>query len=278
LLGLRVAARVPAYFDVLIDGFRRGTVGRSVHLGHWDEAPREPTRPGEFERAQARLDEILLGASEVRDGQCIVDVGCGFGASLQKVDAGHRRMRLLGVNIDARQLAICRELVPRGDNALRWVLADACELPLADSCADRVLCVEAMFHFAARRAFFLEAGRVLRPGGALVLSDIFVAPAAADPTAPRARVEAALRGGYGPWPEVWCEPTLHDELARAAGLRRVWSQDATRPTCPSHRFTVPRGVDDDGGDPGLRAALTLKRLHERGALTVAYMRFDKTGA
>ena len=277
---MSVTERVPAYFDHLIDGFRRGTVGRSVHLGHWDDAAGragEPMRPGEFERAQARLDEIMLEMADVRDGQAVVDVGCGFGASLQRIDEGHRHMRLLGVNIDARQLAICRELVPHRHNALRWVLADACALPLGGASADRMLCIEVMFHFASRRTFFLEAGRVLRPGGALVLSDMFVAPSAMNPGAPRAAVEAALREGYGPWPDVWCEDATHEQLARAAGLRRVWSADATANTCPSHRFTIPRGLDDDGGDPGLRAALALRRLHERGALRYVYMRFDKAG-
>ncbi len=276
LLGLTVA-RVPAYFDVLIDAFRRGRVGRSVHLGHWDDAPGGPPRSGEFERAQARLDEILLGAADLRDGQRVLDAGCGFGASLERIDAAHRRMRLVGVNVDPRQLAICRQLAPRPGNTLSWVLADACALPLADASVDRVLCVEALFHFASRGAFFREVGRVLRAGGVLVLSDLVVRPAALDAATSRAAVETALRGGYGPWPDVWGDEGGHDELARAARLTRAWSADATPHTRRSHRFTVPRGVVDDGGDPGLRAALTLERLHEAGALAVSYLRFDKTG-
>ena len=39
-----------------------------------------------------------------------------------------------------------------------------------------VLSIEAMFHFAARRRFFAEAARVLRPGGVLVASDIVLTP------------------------------------------------------------------------------------------------------
>jgi len=47
-----------------------------------------------------------------------------------------------------------------------------CRLPFPDASFNHVLCVEAMFHFASRRTFFAEAARVLKPGGAMVASDI----------------------------------------------------------------------------------------------------------
>lgn len=265
---------MPPYFDLLIDAFRRGSVGRAVHLGHWDDPARAVAArpmPGEFERAQARLDEILLGAAAIEPGHAVLDAGCGFGGTIEQIDARHDRMRLVGVNVDPRQLAICRQLHTRRANTLAWVEADACVLPFADAAFDRVLCVEAIFHFRSRRAFFVEAARVLRPGGALVLSDILVTVDARD-----AAVEAALRDGYGPWPEVWSDDVTHADAARAAGLTPAWRFDATSQTRPSHRFTVPPGVDESSApDPGLRAALTLKRLHEHGGLGYAYMRFDR---
>lgn len=271
---MTVRPPVPAYFDFLIDAFRRGGVGRAVHLGHWDDPARANTTaptPGEFERAQARLNEILLDAADLQPGHAILDVGCGFGGTLEQIDARHEPVLLVGLNVDPRQLSICRELKPRRGNTLGWVEADACGLPFADAAFDRVLCVEAMFHFQSRRAFFLEAARVLRPGGALVFSDILVSGASH-----HAAVEAALREGYGPWPEVWCDQTTHAEHARAAGLTLAWRLDATKQTRPSHRFTVPPPADlSTARDPGLRAALTLKRLHDDGQLAYAYMRFDK---
>ena len=36
LLGMSMTAAVPPYFDFLIEAFRRGEFGRSVHLGHWN--------------------------------------------------------------------------------------------------------------------------------------------------------------------------------------------------------------------------------------------------
>jgi MPBQ/MSBQ methyltransferase len=275
---LTMKPRVPAYFDFLIDGFARGLFGRCVHLGHWDQSLEGFTgAPDEFAKAQDRLDEILLGMADLRNGQSILDVGCGFGGSLQKVDRRFANLRMVGVNIDPRQLAICRQLEPREGNVFEWTLADACDLPFADATFDCVLCIEAMFHFASRREFFRDASRVLRPGGVLVISDLILERPAAGPELPGFCIEAMLRDGYGPWPEPWGEAADDRALAGAAGLACTQFLDATAQTCPSHRFTVPGDLGDrrDPGEPTLRAGLMLKWLHEHGYLRCVYMRFDK---
>jgi len=270
---------VPAYFDFLIDGFARGQIGRSVHLGHWDQPSEvETSRPGEFARAQERLDEILLEMADLADGQSILDVGCGFGGSLQKVDNRFENLRMTGLNIDPRQLAICRQLRPKEGNKLEWIEADACCLPFADQTFDRVLCIEAMFHFTSRRAFFHEAARVLRPGGVLAATDLYLDRSAPGTGLPGFCFEAILNDGYGPWPEPWGDEVGDRNLGTAAGLACIRFRDATEETRPSHCFTVPGHLDGrrDPGTSTLRAGLMLKWLHENGHLRCVYMRFDKT--
>src|SRR5262249_23553147 len=123
LLGMNMSSQVPPYFDALIDGFRRGQVGRQVHLGYWDEPPSldTPPQPGECEQAQQRLDEIMLGLADLHDGLAVLDIGCGFGGTLEAVNRSLTNMRLVGVNIDARQLDICRDLRPRAGNRFDWL-------------------------------------------------------------------------------------------------------------------------------------------------------------
>jgi SAM-dependent methyltransferase len=50
------------------------------------------------------------------------------------------------------------------------VLADLHRLPFRDRCADAVLSTQTLEHLREPRAFFAEAARVLRPGGALWLT------------------------------------------------------------------------------------------------------------
>lgn len=270
---------VPPYFDDLIDGFQRGEGGRFVHLGYWERPPSTDRRPlgGEFETAQERLNDILLAMADLHDGQVVLDVGCGFGGTAERINERHRDMHITGVNVDLRQLDICREIEARNGNELRWELADACELPFPDAGFDRVLCIEAMFHFPSRRRFFEQAARVLRPGGVLVASDIVLTRPGAHPSAPVFPIEASLQEGFGPWPDLWGTDADHRRLGDDAGLQLERVHDATLETTPSHRFTVPGNADDqrDPGDPTMRASMALRWLHREGYLEYLNMRFSK---
>ena len=264
---------IPSYFDYLIKGFWSGRVGRNVHLGYWDEPPSvdTPCGPQEFEAAQARLTEILIDLADLRGGNSVLDIGCGFGGTLEAV--GKRPgMRLAGVNVDRRQLEICRTL-PACDNPLSLIMADACALPFRRASFERVFCVEAMFHFRARDIFLREAAEVLCDGGRLVLSDILLRSPRGRAGLSATAIEAAIRREYGPWPQLWIGINEVLDAARQAGLRPDRVVDATRQTLPTYRVTAPQ--EHDGSPPGLSAGGTLRWLHANGHLSYLCMSFTK---
>lgn len=91
------------------------------------------------------------------EGALVVDVGCGE-APYRAMLAGFTRY----VGLDAPG---------HPDSGSRAdVLGDACALPLRAAVADAVLCTEVLEHVVDPAALLSEAHRVLKPGGALLLS------------------------------------------------------------------------------------------------------------
>ncbi len=258
---------VPAYLDAMLAAHASGRAGRSVHLGYWP--PGQTCEHDDFGAAQARLDDLVIDAAALGDGLTVLDVACGLGGLLATLDTRFRGMELTGVNHDPRQLDACHRVRPRPDTILRWVEADACRLPFADASFDRVLCVEAMFHFRSRDAFLREAFRVLRLDGRLVVTDILLKPPADDGAA-RA-VHADLLAAYGPWPEPWSSAGHLGGRFAAAGFADVSLADLTAATLPSYLFLLPDGGDPATGSRGLpsddplgRSLTALHRLHAGG--------------
>jgi MPBQ/MSBQ methyltransferase len=255
---------LPPYFDGLIAARRAGAVGRDVHLGYWDDPPalNVPPVQREFDHAQMRLSERIVDRVPLCPGQAILDVACGFGGTLAAFDRRNDGIALTGLNIDGRQLALCRDAVSRTGNSLSLVRADACALPFPPASFDHAVCVEAMFHFSSRQAFLAEAARVLRPGGLLAITDIlFRQPDGVDP----ATIAAIIRREYGPWPELWIEP----RAIQNAALDLLEYQDWSAATLPSYRTISP-----DGSAP-LNAGAMFRLLHAGGWLTYAMFLFRR---
>ncbi len=270
----------PPYFDDLIDAYRRGVTERSVHLGYWRDAD-----DGDFAGAQARLDQLMIDLAGIDAGQSVLDVGCGFGGTLARVNETYQRMRLVGINIDERQIDICRRIASDAENVVTWHIADAARLPFAGASFERVLCVEAMFHFASRRQFFAEAARVLKPGGVLAGTDILISPSARSAPFP---IEAILQAGFGPWPDVWGSDADHAHLAAlldrtsGAGGNGLIGEvhDITAEVAPSYRYTAPHDADpgDASAPAPMRASAALRWLHDQGWLQYVSFRFERPRA
>jgi SAM-dependent methyltransferase len=182
-------------------------------------------------------------------------------------------MRLVGLNIDRRQIDICRSLAARASNTLSFVLADACALPCKPGSFDRLLCLEAMFHFASRRVFLRQAADALREGGRLALTDILLTNPASNAPIDIGLLERTMRHEYGPWPDLWTGRANILELARESGLVLDRIIDATAQTLPTYRMTAP---GDQQALPARPTAGGLMRwLHRNGYLSYLGFAFTK---
>lgn len=153
----------------------------------------ETLRPGGL-----ALTERALAACRFPSRARILDLGCGPGATLSRL----READLCAVGLDASSLfaaeaaAIAPALQGRGQ-----------ALPFRDGCLDGVFCECVLSASGDAEACLTEIARVLRPGGMLMLSDLYLrqgdAPAAglgcvAGAVTPEAQTQRLIAAGLTP--------------------------------------------------------------------------------
>ncbi|WP_437167876.1 class I SAM-dependent methyltransferase [Falsiroseomonas sp. E2-1-a4] len=282
---VRASVSLP-YIDQLLAQLARGNTaleqsfGRHIHWGYWpDPASAQPDRPEDYAQAAERLSLELLDLADITPGMRVLDAGCGFGGTLACLQDRVELLDLTGLNIDPRQLQRARQLSePRPGSSLRFVAGDACTLPFADASFDRVLAVECIFHFPSRAAFLAEVRRVLRPGGALVISD-FVPASAWVPMARMARWPVLERLNLFGACDVTCSAAGYRRMAAQAGLPVTTLRDITRHTLPTYAFLgrmLARGTKRGFGQNLARSGLgMLDWVGRRGLLRYSLLRFDR---
>jgi SAM-dependent methyltransferase len=194
----------------------------------------------EADMAYRRRARILLDYLELRDGERVLDLGCGMGFYLMAM-SNLRSLRLLGLDGDRGRLGWARrERVPAG-----LVQGELDRLPLPDASVDKILLTEVLEHVPDDRRALAEIRRVLRPGGILAIS----VPHARYPFwwDPINRVWTGLGGApirSGPVVGIW---TLHERLyrpdillarVREAGFDVELAEEATHYSFPFIHFIV----------------------------------------
>jgi len=113
-------------------------------------------------------DAALLRRFAARCGGAgaVLDVGCGPAGHVGRFVAG-LGPRVVGVDLAPRSLSVARRL---NDPALRFVAADMRALPFADGACTAVVAFYSLIYEADPAAALREMGRVLRPGGALLVA------------------------------------------------------------------------------------------------------------
>jgi SAM-dependent methyltransferase len=122
--------------------------------------------------SDADIVRLIREAARVGAGQAVLDVACGPGlvALALAESVGH----VTGLDLTPAMLDKARELQrQRGLANLSWDLGRADALPYPDSSFDAVLTRFSFHHLTEPARALAEMVRVCRPGGRVVVSDVF---------------------------------------------------------------------------------------------------------
>jgi ubiquinone/menaquinone biosynthesis C-methylase UbiE len=159
----------------------------------------------------------------------VLEVGCGVGAVLAVLGQEFPGVRLVGVDIEPKQLEFARGHLERAGVEATLVEADARALPFDDESFDHVWMMWLLEHIADAPAALREARRVLTPGGRITAIEVDYSTARAVPSTPavdvliRAMVHAMAASGWsdaGTRLPGWLAETGFREIDE--GERTVW--------------------------------------------------------
>lgn len=130
-----------------------------------------------------RIDLARAARGQPRD---VLEIGCGVGAQLKILARRYPDLRLTGVDRSESQLARAATVVAPEIAAGRVILrhADGATLPFADGSFDGVFLCWLLEHVPDPALVLAEARRVLRPGGVIYATEVFLATLYIEPAVP----------------------------------------------------------------------------------------------
>jgi O-methyltransferase StaMB len=145
-------------------------LGGTIHYGYWQG----PDDQSSFTEAAERLTSIMIGKLDVAPGETVLDLGCGMGQPAIRL-ARETGVRITGISVSTNDVERANTLARSEglSDTVTFQRADAMSLPFPAGSFDAVWAVESVLHMPDREHVLRQVARVLRPGGQLVLSDVF---------------------------------------------------------------------------------------------------------
>jgi len=127
-------------------------------------------------RAQRRLVEKSVALLKLDQGDHVLDVACGRGYASNYIVENFITCSVTGMDLLTENIQQCLTRFGATRHC-EFIVGDACRMPFENESFQKILCLEAAFHFPSRQPFLSESLRVLQKKGTLVVVDFMWKPA-----------------------------------------------------------------------------------------------------
>jgi ubiquinone/menaquinone biosynthesis C-methylase UbiE len=143
--------------------------GLSLHYGIWDEETKN------FSQSLTNTNRILMELANIKDGEKILDVGCGVGGAAIFLSS-NRNVQVTGISLSEKQVSFASKSAKEKelDDKVSFYLIDYSGTPFENETFDVVWACESLSSAPDISDPLKEAYRILKKGGRLILSDFFV--------------------------------------------------------------------------------------------------------
>jgi cyclopropane fatty-acyl-phospholipid synthase-like methyltransferase len=127
------------------------------------------------EVCSATSNRILARMAGIRNGDVVLDAGCGVCGPAIDIAGEFEEVKLIGVTISPEQANVAQQRIRAAELSRRVsvTIGDYHALPFADDVFDVALFLESAGYSQDQVMLFSDAKRVLRPGGTIFIKDVW---------------------------------------------------------------------------------------------------------
>ncbi len=117
-------------------------------------------------KLSSKFYKLLLRKIDIKQGESILDVGCGTGMVLSKIDESCS-VEGYGIDIEENMIKEANRRCPK----MNIFISSCSQTPFENNKFDIITTCMAYHHFADKNGFAKEASRVIKTGGYLYITD-----------------------------------------------------------------------------------------------------------
>jgi len=122
-----------------------------------------------LERALKDLDRLI--ENRQTSYQTVVDVGCGYGESLPKLQQRFNPARLVGLDICEEMIDASERVNSKHELNADLLLCTSEKIPLEDNSVDLLFCHQTFHHIIEQENAMKEFYRIVKPGGIFLFAE-----------------------------------------------------------------------------------------------------------